>query len=199
MCFFARRKVYSPITNSILDRNNFTNARLGGLEDDLGLTDHQYNTALMIMYVGYLLFQFPSNVILSKFPRPGIYLAVAAFLWGGVSASMAAVHSYSGAIAVRFFLGFVEAPFCNTTHRRSWMKVSPLTVYSSWCAANPHIMVHSLGATTQNRCFVRGQHTVQLFWRVDSCRRCRRYGRCWGSQIVEVSASVLPGNKLPLC
>ncbi|KAL5323518.1 hypothetical protein ACEPPN_008056 [Leptodophora sp. 'Broadleaf-Isolate-01'] len=96
---------------NILDRNNFTNARLGGLEDDIGLTDHQYNTALMIMYVGYLLFQFPSNVILSRFPRPGIYLGVAALIWGGVSACMASVHSYGGVIAVRFFLGFAEAPF----------------------------------------------------------------------------------------
>jgi MFS family permease len=94
-----------------LDRNNFTNARLGGLEDDIGLTDHQYNTCLMIMYVGYLLFQFPSNVILSKFPRPGIYLSVAAVVWGGVSASMAAAKSYSSVIVIRFFLGFAEAPF----------------------------------------------------------------------------------------
>lgn len=96
---------------NILDRNNFTNARLGGLEDDIGLDDHQYNTSLMIMYVGYLLFQFPSNVILSKFPRPGIYLSVAACLWGGVSASMASAHSYGAVLSIRFFLGFVEAPF----------------------------------------------------------------------------------------
>ncbi|KAH8601703.1 putative MFS transporter [Bisporella sp. PMI_857] len=96
---------------NILDRNNFTNARLGGLEDDIGLTDHQYNTSLMIMYVGYLLFQFPSNVILSKFPRPGIYLSCAAVLWGGVSASMASAKTYGGVVAIRFFLGFVEAPF----------------------------------------------------------------------------------------
>lgn len=65
----------------------------------------------MIMYVGYLLFQFPSNVILSRFPRPGIYLGVAAVVWGGVSACMAAVHSYGAVIAIRFFLGFAEAPF----------------------------------------------------------------------------------------
>jgi hypothetical protein len=69
---------------SILDRNNFTNARLGGFEKELHMSDHQYNTALMILYVGYLSFQFPSNVILSKFPRPGIYLAVAAGFWGTV-------------------------------------------------------------------------------------------------------------------
>ncbi|PNS20349.1 hypothetical protein CAC42_5799 [Sphaceloma murrayae] len=96
---------------NILDRNNFTNARLGGLEDDIGLTDHQYQTGLMIMYVGYLLFQFPSNVILSKFPRPGAYLSVFCALWGCVSATMAAANSYGAVIAIRFFLGFVEAPF----------------------------------------------------------------------------------------
>lgn len=65
----------------------------------------------MIMYVGYLLFQFPSNVILSKFPRPGIYLAVFCALWGCVSTCMAAARSYASVLVVRFFLGFVEAPF----------------------------------------------------------------------------------------
>jgi hypothetical protein len=59
----------------------------------------------MIMYVGYLLFQFPSNVILSKFPRPGIYLSVACALWGTVSTCMAAAHTYGQVIAIRFFLG----------------------------------------------------------------------------------------------
>ncbi|OMP87165.1 putative transporter [Diplodia seriata] len=96
---------------NILDRNNFTNARLGGLEDDLKLSDHQYNTCLMIMYVGYLLFQFPSNVILSNFPRPGVYLSVAAVLWGAISTCMAATRNFREALVVRFFLGFAEAPF----------------------------------------------------------------------------------------
>lgn len=96
---------------NILDRNNFTNARLGGLEDDLKLSDHQYNTCLMIMYVGYLLFQFPSNVILSNFPRPGLYLSAAALCWGAISTCMAAAHNFGSALAIRFFLGFAEAPF----------------------------------------------------------------------------------------
>ncbi|KAL2073945.1 hypothetical protein VTL71DRAFT_11271 [Oculimacula yallundae] len=111
---------------NILARNNFTNARLGGLEEDIGLTDHQYNTALMIMYVGYLLFQFPSNVILSRFPQPGIYLGRAALIWGGVSACMAAVHSYGTVIAIRFFLGFTEAPFFALLMLTSWQQVVKL-------------------------------------------------------------------------
>jgi hypothetical protein len=35
-----------------LDRNNIAAARLGGLEEDLGLVGTQYSTCLSILYVG---------------------------------------------------------------------------------------------------------------------------------------------------
>ena len=34
---------------NILDRSNIANARLGGLQEDLGLSDTQYQTAVAIM------------------------------------------------------------------------------------------------------------------------------------------------------
>lgn len=34
---------------NILDRSNIANAKLGGLKDDLGLTDTQYQTAVAVM------------------------------------------------------------------------------------------------------------------------------------------------------
>jgi hypothetical protein len=34
---------------NILDRSNIANARLGGMENDLGLSDTQYQTAVAIM------------------------------------------------------------------------------------------------------------------------------------------------------
>lgn len=34
---------------NILDRSNIANARLGGLQEDLGLSDSQYQTAVAIM------------------------------------------------------------------------------------------------------------------------------------------------------
>lgn len=55
--------------------------------------------------------QIPSNLFLNKIGRPRIYLPVAMIVWGMISAATAGVHSFSGLIAVRFFLGFVEAPF----------------------------------------------------------------------------------------
>jgi hypothetical protein len=37
-----------------LDRNNIAAARLGGLQEDLGIDNTQYATCLSILYVGYI-------------------------------------------------------------------------------------------------------------------------------------------------
>jgi hypothetical protein len=68
-----------------LDRNNIGAARLGGLEEDLGLTDTQYSTCLSILYVGYILMQVPSNMIINRIPRPSLYISVVMLVWGMIS------------------------------------------------------------------------------------------------------------------
>jgi MFS family permease len=93
-----------------LDRNNIATARLGTLEDDLGLVGTQYNTVISIFFVGYILTQIPTNMILDKV-RPSLFLPAVMCAWGVVSTCTAAVHNYQGLIALRFVLGFVEAPF----------------------------------------------------------------------------------------
>ena len=94
-----------------LDRQNIASARLAGLPEDLNLNDTQYQTCVSILFVGYILMQVPSNMILGRIKWPGIYINVAMAMWGVVSACMAAVHSYSGLLLARFFIGFVEAVF----------------------------------------------------------------------------------------
>ena len=94
-----------------LDRNNIAAARLAGLEDELNLKGDQYQTAVSILFVGYLLMQVPSNLFLNKFGKPAIYLPSAMIVWGIISAATAGVQTYGGLIAVRFFLGFVEAAY----------------------------------------------------------------------------------------
>lgn len=44
-----------------LDRNAIALARLDNLEDELGLSSTQYQTCIMILFVGYLLGQIPSS------------------------------------------------------------------------------------------------------------------------------------------
>lgn len=55
---------------NFIDRNNFANARLKGLEDDLNLSDVEYQTCISILLVGYVAMQIPSNMVLNKMTRP---------------------------------------------------------------------------------------------------------------------------------
>ena len=67
--------------HQILDRNSIANARLGGLEKDLHLTDVQYQTALMILFVGFP-FRPPSFIFYAdetdtrSTPQPGYILCM---------------------------------------------------------------------------------------------------------------------------
>lgn len=94
---------------NFIDRNNFANARLKGLEEDLRLTDVQYQTCISILLVGYIAFQIPSNMLLNMLTRPSWYLCAAAALWGAISAATAGVQNATGAILCRFFLGCAES------------------------------------------------------------------------------------------
>ncbi|KAI8297275.1 putative transporter [Colletotrichum sp. SAR11_240] len=49
-----------------LDRNNIAQARLDNFEEDLGLHGTQFNVAVSILNVGYMLAQLPSNMILTR-------------------------------------------------------------------------------------------------------------------------------------
>jgi MFS family permease len=80
------------------------------MEEDLGLVGTQFNVAVSILNVGYMLAQLPSNMLLTRV-RPSIYLPLCAAIWSCVSAATAGTQNYGGLIAVRFFLGIVEAPF----------------------------------------------------------------------------------------
>ncbi|KAL4970272.1 putative MFS transporter [Aspergillus stella-maris] len=86
-------------------------ARPAGLEDDLKLVGVQYQTCVSILFVGYLLMQIPSNLILKKFGKPAIYLPCSMILWGVISTRTAAAQNYAGLVVIRFFLGFVEAVY----------------------------------------------------------------------------------------
>uniref|UniRef100_L7IWX0 MFS transporter n=1 Tax=Pyricularia oryzae (strain P131) TaxID=1143193 RepID=L7IWX0_PYRO1 len=94
-----------------IDRNNYAAARLQGLETDLNLSDSQYQLGLSILFVGYILAQVPSNMLLNYMGRPSLYLGLFTMLWGSVSALTSLVKSFGQIVACRFILGMVEAPF----------------------------------------------------------------------------------------
>ena len=99
-----------------LDRNNIAAARLAGLEDPrdqggLDLSSTQYLTTLSILFVGYILMQVPSNLLLNKIGKPSWYLPTCMIVWGVISAATAQAQSFGGLVAIRFFLGFIEAAY----------------------------------------------------------------------------------------
>lgn len=94
-----------------LDRNNIAAARLKGLQDDLHLDNNEYSTCLSILYVGYILMQVPSNMIINKIQRPSLYISAVMVVWGLVSTLSGVVTNFTGMVLIRFFLGFIEAAF----------------------------------------------------------------------------------------
>ncbi|GKT42951.1 putative transporter [Colletotrichum spaethianum] len=95
---------------SYLDRNAIALARLNGLEKQLGLSSVEYSTCVSILFVGYILGQIPSNMILTRV-RPSWYMGGFMMAWAVVSALTAIVKDYKGLVLTRFFLGVVEAPY----------------------------------------------------------------------------------------
>lgn len=95
--------------NNYLDRTNIAQARLNTFEEDLGLGGDDYNTAVAVLTVGYMLAQLPSNMLLTRV-RPSVYLPVTAIVWSAVSAATAGTSSPATLFVVRFFLGILEAP-----------------------------------------------------------------------------------------
>lgn len=118
---------------NFIDRSNLAQARLGSLEEDLHMHGTNFNTATSILFVGYLLMQLPSNLLLTRV-RPSVYLSLAMCIWGIISTAQAATHSYAGLVVARFFLGFAEAPFFPGAVflMSSWYTRSELTHRLAW-------------------------------------------------------------------
>ncbi|KAJ2901406.1 putative major facilitator superfamily transporter [Zalerion maritima] len=93
---------------SFLDRVNIGNARLYGMEEDLGMQGNDFQLAVSILFITYLAFEVPSNLLL-KYLRPSRYLAFLSAAWGIVALCTGLVQSYASLIALRLILGVLEA------------------------------------------------------------------------------------------
>ncbi|MCJ2072471.1 MFS transporter [Methylobacterium sp. J-030] len=94
---------------AFLDRINIGFAKLQ-MQSDLGFSDAVYGTGAGIFFIGYVIFEIPSNLLLA---RIGARKTVARILilWGIVSAGMMFTHDTTTFYALRFLLGVFEAGF----------------------------------------------------------------------------------------
>lgn len=95
---------------NFLCRNAIVNGKLNKLDKELGMVGTQYNTCVSIFFVGYILGQIPSNVLVTRV-KPAWYLAGWMMAWAIVSTLTCLVKDYPGMLASRIILGFTEAPF----------------------------------------------------------------------------------------
>ncbi|KAI3573479.1 major facilitator superfamily domain-containing protein, partial [Fusarium oxysporum f. sp. albedinis] len=64
-----------------LDRANIGNAKIEGLEASLGMSDTDYNVAVAVFFIPYVLCEVPSNYLLSKFSRASFYMGTLVCQW----------------------------------------------------------------------------------------------------------------------
>jgi MFS family permease len=67
----------------------------------------RFNTAIVIFFVPYVLFEIPSNILLKKF-KPSTWLSLNMFLFGFTTIMQGLVKNYAGLLTTRFFLGLFE-------------------------------------------------------------------------------------------
>jgi MFS transporter, ACS family, tartrate transporter len=94
---------------AFLDRVNVSFAKLSMLPA-LGLTQSEYATGAGIFFVGYFLFEVPSNLVLVRVGARR-WIARIMLAWGVVSCCMALVRGPDSFYALRFLLGAAEAGF----------------------------------------------------------------------------------------
>ena len=92
-----------------LDRINVGFASLQ-MNQALGFSDATYGLGAGIFFVGYTLFEIPSNVILARVGAR-VWIARIMITWGLVSAGMMFVRSAPAFYVLRFLLGLAEAGF----------------------------------------------------------------------------------------
>lgn len=94
---------------AFLDRVNIGFAALT-MNEDLGFSPTIFGIGAGIFFLGYFLFEVPSNLILHKVGAR-LWIARVMITWGIVSACMALVEGVSSFYFLRFLLGVAEAGF----------------------------------------------------------------------------------------
>ena len=92
-----------------LDRVNVGFAKLQMLSD-LKFSETVYGLGAGIFFIGYFLFEVPSNILLEKI-GPRVWIARIMITWGVLSSCMMFVSSETSYYILRFFLGVAEAGF----------------------------------------------------------------------------------------
>lgn len=96
---------------SSLDRSNIGNAKVAGMNADIGITNAQYSTVVSVLYATYIPVMLPGVWIMKRFKKPKYYLATVMGAWSLCSLFTMFVNSYGSLLAVRLLIGLFEGSF----------------------------------------------------------------------------------------
>lgn len=91
-----------------LDKLSLNYANAYSLSTDLKLKGTQYGSLAAIFNVGYLIGTIPANWVVQRLPVAK-FTGIALFIWAVLLIAHIGAKSYSGMMALRFFLGIMEA------------------------------------------------------------------------------------------
>ncbi|WP_165216776.1 MFS transporter [Affinirhizobium pseudoryzae] len=92
-----------------IDRQNVSFAKLQ-MVDALGLSEYAYGLGASLFFIGYFIFEVPSNLFLNRFGA-SIWFARIMVTWGIITIALAYTQSATMFYILRFLLGVAEAGF----------------------------------------------------------------------------------------
>ncbi|EIW74735.1 MFS general substrate transporter [Coniophora puteana RWD-64-598 SS2] len=90
-----------------MDKTTLGSSAILGIEQDTHLSTTEYNWLGTVFYLSYLVFEYPQNLALQKFPV-GKWMSINIFTWSVALACHAACTNFAGLLVVRLILGICE-------------------------------------------------------------------------------------------
>jgi hypothetical protein len=98
-----------------LDSSNINNAYWSGMREELNLWGNEYSLFGTFYNLGYLVFQIPSLLILSRPSLARWYLPTMEVLWSVVTFTQSQMRNQNDIYGTRFLLGLLETPVASGT------------------------------------------------------------------------------------
>lgn len=91
-----------------MDKTTTSYAAVMGFKEDFNMVGDMYSWCGTAFYLGYLVFEFPANTLIQRFP---LSKATAAFIlvWGVILCLHATPQNYAGVVVLRTLLGMLES------------------------------------------------------------------------------------------
>ncbi|KAI1612754.1 major facilitator superfamily domain-containing protein [Exophiala viscosa] len=92
-----------------LDQQNYSNAFVSGMKEDLHLNGNERNWLVTYFNLGVIIGTVPSQMIQLKYVRPSIWIPSCEIMWSVLVMAMAGAKNIETLYALRFFVGLLES------------------------------------------------------------------------------------------